>query len=288
MVTVTCRLCDGPLEPTGAVCGDRPDLDVHRCLDCGAVQVADIAHATTGFYASDAYFPADWSVDWDREAHWNEKRVERCRAQLPDAPGRSLLDVGCGIGGFLRRAAPHFRRVVGFDLSRRVVERHRADGFEAFHDLDAVTGHIDTLVLFHVLEHVPEPWSLLDTLLRRFPAVDRVVVETPNTDEILMRRFDVPAFRRVHYSAEHIWYFTGATLERALGRAGLTIVHRGQLQRYTLGNLLGWIGQGRGGGQAEWPVFATKPFHDAYEAALERVGLADSVWLVATPADRVG
>lgn len=283
-----CRQCVGTLRATGHVCGDRPDLEVFRCASCGVIQLAEIVYTKDGRYAADDYFPADWRADWDREAAWNEQRVERCRTLLPTPEARVALDFGCGIGGFLRRARPHFAAVIGFDLSSAVVRRHRAEGFEAVDDLDAVDRTVDTLALFHVLEHVPEPWHLLADLMGRFPKVDRVVVETPNTDEILIRAFDLPAYRRVHYNAEHIWYFTPETLTVVLERAGLRVLHRGFLQRYTLGNTLGWIANGRGGGQNDWPVFNRPGFHTAYEAALEQVGLADSVFLIGTPVGRPG
>lgn len=50
------------------------------------------------------------------------------RAMLPDLTGRSVLDLGCGFGWFCRRAAiTGAARVVGIDLSERMLTRARAE-----------------------------------------------------------------------------------------------------------------------------------------------------------------
>jgi SAM-dependent methyltransferase len=279
----SCLFCDGSLMPTGDSCGDRPDLAILRCKDCGLERVSDFAHANVDHYAADDYFPADDGPIYAREARWNIKRIENCLTYLPNADHRRILDFGCGIGGFLKRAKPHFGGVVGFDLSRRQVKAHRALGFDCSNDLDEIASDIDTIVLFHVLEHVPEPWRLVADLVARFPAVDRVVVEVPHTSEALLAWFDSEPYRRNHYSADHLYYFTNTTLRAALNRAGLDIVLDTQVQRYTLGNTFGWLLDGKGGGQNKWSAFNEKAFHDCYEAALARAGVADSVFMIGVP-----
>jgi SAM-dependent methyltransferase len=278
-----CLLCGGSVHPTAHACGDRPDLRIGRCQECGLVRVMDFGHATESHYAADDYFPLDDAAIYAREAPWNVKRIERCVALLPEAASRKVLDFGCGIGGFLKRSQLHFARVVGFDLSKRLVEAHRAAGCPCENDLASVPADTDTIVLFHVLEHVPQPWLLVADLLKRFPAVDRVVVEVPHTGEALLSWFDSASYRLNHHSADHVYYFTPATLRAVLERAGLQLLVDTQLQRYTLGNTFGWLHAGRGGGQNRWTVFNEKAFHDAYEAALVETGVADSLFMIARP-----
>jgi SAM-dependent methyltransferase len=243
----------------------------------------DLSYVVTSRYAADNYFPVDDAAIYAREASWNEKRIARCIELLSNAASRKVLDFGCGIGGFLKRAQPHFARVVGFDLSKRVVEAHRISGFPCVNDLADLPADTDTIVLFHVLEHIPQPWALLADLLKKLPAVDRVVVEVPHTNELLVSWFDSAPYRLNHYSADHVNYFTAATLRAALEKAGLKVLVDTQLQRYALGNTFGWLHSGRGGGQNQWTVFNDKRFHDAYEAALVSAGAADSLFMIAAP-----
>lgn len=279
-----CPLCDGPCQPTGDRCGDRPDIGVRRCEACGLVHLASFAHASTGHYGADTYFPADIAPIWEREEAWNLARIARLERELPRARERVVLDFGCGIGGFLRRAQERFGRVVGFDLSSRMVKLHREAGIVCHDRVDDLPGDIDTIVLFHVLEHVPRPWELLRELLVRFPRADRVVMEVPNGREVLVSLFDVPAYRANHYSADHLYYFDNATMRAVAGRAGLEVLVDDQMQRYPLGNTMGWIGEGRGGGQNRWRLFSDPAFHAAYERVLAGAGAADSVFLICAPA----
>jgi SAM-dependent methyltransferase len=283
VVSACCHFCQGSVVETGYACGDRPSLTIGCCADCDLVQVSDFDHATIDYYAADNYFPVDSAPIYAREAHWNVTRIEKCLEYLPDPTARRILDFGCGIGGFLKRAKPHFAKVVGFDLSRRLVDAHRADGHECVGDLTEVPGNIDTSVLFHVLEHVPQPWLLIAELVSRFPSVDRVVVEVPHNREALLSYFDSTPYRLNHYSADHLYYFTNVTLSAVLQRAGLQVLVNSQVQRYALGNTFGWLTEGRGGGQNKWTAFNEKQFHDSYSAALTEAGVADSVFMVATP-----
>lgn len=278
-----CRFCQGVLIDTGHACGDRPELRIGRCSNCGLVQVTDFSHATLAHYASDEYFPIDSAPIYAREAHWNVRRIEKCLDLLPRPATRRILDFGCGIGGFLKRAKPHFAEVIGFDLSRRVSEAHRQEGYACVSDLAEVPEDVDTIVLFHVLEHVPEPWLLISDLVARFRRVDRIVVEVPHNGEALLSCFDSTSYRLNHYSADHVYYFTNATLGAVLEKAGLTLLVDSQLQRYALGNTFGWLVDKKGGGQNKWTDFNDKKFHDVYDATLTTMGVADSVFVVATP-----
>ena len=223
-VPAVCLLCGGPVRPTGHACGDRPELPVGRCENWRVFleRVMDFSHATESYYAADEYFPVDDAAIYAREAPWNAKRIERCVELLPTAASRRCLISAGGIGGFLKRAQPNFASVIGFDLSRRLVEAHRAAGFACVNDLSDVPSGIDTIVLFHVLEHIPRPWLLLSDLLKRFPAVDRVVVEVPHTGEALLSWFNSPPYRLNHHSADHVYYFTLTTLKAVLEKAGLS------------------------------------------------------------------
>jgi SAM-dependent methyltransferase len=245
-----------------------------------------MSHVSTDHYAAADYFPDDLEGPRRREARWNARRVEKLRQLLPDASARRALDFGCGAGGFLRHAQGLFGELVGYDLSARVCAAHRAAGWRAVDSLDAVPADVDTIVLFHVLEHLPDPWELLASLAARFPAVDRVVVETPNTDEVLNALFHSEPYRRNHFSADHVYYFTSATLRRVAERGGLRVLVDDQLQRYTVGNTLGWLADGRGGGQDRWSFFDDAALNEAYERVLVEQRIADSLFLVCTPEGR--
>lgn len=278
-----CRLCGGAVAPTGYACGDYPKLPVGKCNECGLIQLMNFDHVSLDHYRDDFYFPEDFSDVYTREAHWNISRIEKIKAELHDHRRRRVLDFGCGVGGFLRRAGPEFEYLVGYDLSARMSATHRDSGANCVSRLDDIPSDIDTLILFHVLEHVIDPWSLLESLIKRFTAVDRVVVEVPNGAELLIESFELPRYRETHFSSDHLYYFTNRTLGMVMDKAGLRVLVDTQMQRYTLGNTLGWLAEGKGGGQNRRPLFNGAEFHRAYESALAEAGLADSVFMICEP-----
>jgi len=182
---------------------------------------------------------------------------------------------------FLRLAGGLFSNLTGFDLSPRMCRLNTDEGRACVCRLEDVPEGIDTLLLFHVLEHMPEPWKSLEALLAFFPKVTRVVVEVPNTGELLNSRLDCPTYRQNHHSADQLYYFTQTTLARVLERAGLFPVLATQHQRYTLANNLGWLAEGKGGGQHRHPQFNDAALNEAYERVLVENGLADSLFVVA-------
>lgn len=269
--------------PSGNACGDRSSLLVGKCSSCDLVQLMSFEHVSLDHYRGDGYFPADVSEVFEREANWNLNRIERIKAALPDHSDRRVLDFGCGVGGFLLRARHEFANIVGFDLSSRMAAMHREAGAKCVSQLDDVPDDVDTVVLFHVLEHVAQPWMLLLELVNRFSAIDRVVIEVPNGDELLIKSFSIPDYQYIHYSADHLYYFTNRTLGTVVEKADLRILVDTQLQRYPLGNAFGWLADGKGGGQAHIPTFNGVAFHRAYESVLVDAGLADSVFMICEP-----
>ena len=130
-----------------------------------------------------------------------------------------------------------------------------------------------------------EPWILLAGLARQFPLVNRFVIEVPNGEELLSKVFNLKGYKQVHYSTEHLYYFTNCTLAKVAEKAGLKVILNSQSQRYTLGNTLGWLADDTGGGQSRLSYFNGAVFHNAYQTALADAGLADSLLLIATPTE---
>ena len=92
---------------------------------------------------------------------------------LSDWKPRSLIDIGCGSGRFLKRAgeALSLRRAFGVDLSETMVRRAREAGVEAeAKDLCDVTERFDAATaVFDVLNYLPE--SALPRFFRCVAAV---------------------------------------------------------------------------------------------------------------------
>ncbi len=109
------------------------------------------------------------------------RKNERILSQL--APGESLLEIGCGWGGFAEAAAAHGHHVTGITLSpsQKGYADARLDGRAEIRlqDYRAVTGQFDNLVSIEMIEAVGERYwpTYFATLKARLAMGGRAVLQ---------------------------------------------------------------------------------------------------------------
>jgi cyclopropane fatty-acyl-phospholipid synthase-like methyltransferase len=197
-------------------------LAIQRCGACGFVFNA-------GFDPDLITYSQDYENDQSLSPVFSAHLDAMAARVLADLPARaSVLEVGCGQGGFVRRladAAPgRLNTVIGFDPAYRG-DPAPAPGvrFEArYFDraaADAVPGGVSAVVSRHTIEHVADPVAFLsairDSLGPRSKA--RLFVETPTVEWIFQHRVVQDMFY------EHCNYFTADTLAAAMRHAGFAV-----------------------------------------------------------------
>lgn len=167
---------------------------------------------------------------------------------LPQKTDEPILEIGCGIGGFLLCCRNlGYSRVVGIDISREQVDRCREMGFRNVQQDDALSylsrseQRFAVIVMFDVLEHIPRS-EILPTLQaardRLLPS-GRVIARVPNLSNPLNLRT-----RYVDFT--HEAGFTQESLAQVLRIAGFEVVtvqglfapHRRWLARILFDQLL--------------------------------------------------
>jgi SAM-dependent methyltransferase len=203
-----------------------------------------------------------------------QRLEERHMAKLFDTrfKGKSVLDIGCGHGKYLRLLHGRCSLVVGVDANSVQVEELRREGHEVFPPEELPERQYDILLMSHVIEHMP-PETLLAFMDRYLPMLKddgRLIVITPlpgmrfwfdfthirpYTPQSLGMMFgilDGPAALKLktRLSLEDIWFFRdswrcrmnrryygdGILLANAL-LAGLHVASGGRL-----GALASWLG----------------------------------------------
>lgn len=103
----------------------------------------------------------------------------------------ALLDVGSNVGYFLRAARPHFERVAGVEISRKMREIVERDlGLEVFADYETLPAgeRFSCIHMSHVIEHVPNPAAWLAKARELLVPEGLLVIAVPNMLS-LERRF---------------------------------------------------------------------------------------------------
>jgi SAM-dependent methyltransferase len=272
-----CYLCGGERFSTreGKV-RDDADLNVFECLTCGLVCLSSFSHIKEGFYESSGMHGEEidvktWMVDtaWDDERRF--KFLERA------IENKSVLDFGCGNGGFLSRASKVASRAVGVEVEERLNPHFRSLGLEVVSGLSEASGSFDVITLFHVLEHIKDPIVLLKELESRLSRGGCLIVEVPSSNDALLTLYRNKPFSEFTYWSCHLFLFNESTLREVAERAGVKVDFVKQIQRYSLANHLYWLAKGKPGGHKEWAFIDSSELSEAYEKQLASLGLCDTL-----------
>jgi 2-polyprenyl-3-methyl-5-hydroxy-6-metoxy-1,4-benzoquinol methylase len=198
----------------------RGELDLVACEDCGFIfnRAFDLARLA---YGEDYDNSQSCSVYFDTYLDGLVKDL----VERQGVHDKVIVEVGCGKGQFLRKLASFpgaNNKGFGFDPSY-VGPDVDLDGRLAFrrcyYDDTCTDVAADIVVCRHVIEHVPEPMTLLRSVraaLGPSPKA-RVFFETPCVEWILRKRVVWDFFY------EHCSLFTADSLSRAFQRASFSV-----------------------------------------------------------------
>jgi 2-polyprenyl-3-methyl-5-hydroxy-6-metoxy-1,4-benzoquinol methylase len=205
-----CIVCGSGVDHrTAMACGQDYEYETCRnhwrmwkCNHCSHVQLdprpADSALAI--IYPRN-YYSYNMSENVSAFAMKCKALLDRVKfSSILSSPARqpeSYLDVGCGDGRYLRlmmdRGLP-FEKVQGLEIDPEAVERAAQKGLNAkcmrVEDADHIADEsLDLITMFHVIEHLGSPRTVVATLVRKLKPGGVLVVETPNFESLDARIF---------------------------------------------------------------------------------------------------
>ncbi|MBK5295218.1 MAG: methyltransferase domain-containing protein [Acidobacteriia bacterium] len=156
-------------------------------------------------------------------------RIIRLAAIVGSLRAKRVVDVGCGLGGFLLSMQATSAEVFGVEISKEAREfARRYLGLLVYEDLSQClvqTGPVDVIVLNDVVEHLDAPAELLVTAVKALRPGGVLAIWTPNggaagTDLVCAREW--VGFR---VDLEHLQYLSTRTMLLLAGVLGLTVEH---------------------------------------------------------------
>jgi len=220
----------------------RGELAIVRCGSCGLEWQRPFPspQRLRELYAGD-YF-ARWGardpeaferVRASKQASGRELLAELARLR----PGGRLLDLGCAMGFLLEAAEAAGFQGFGLDLNPEAVgvaKRRFGDRVMLGELDDAVFPGLrfDAVTLIDVLEHVPDPASLLARVRERLAPGGVLAALLPNAASLTRRLL---GRRWPHYTPEHLFFWNPAALARQLEAAGFQVrgIRTGIRKTYT-------------------------------------------------------
>lgn len=228
----TCLICGRELKPVlTQLFDDRfyapGTYDIGRCCQCGLEQTwpqlnaSEISEIYGRYYNRDSenaetytkYRRRFINSPWYRL--WLKLDGDVC-FHLRQGKGR-LLDIGCNEGRGLGFYSQNGFQPEGLEINERAAGEARRQGFmvhtvplERFYP----SGLFDVIVLSNVLEHAPNPLSMLKNVHRLLKANGQVWISCPNADSLW--RYRLGRHWINWHVPFHLWHFSPKSLQAML------------------------------------------------------------------------
>ena len=216
---------------------DDPELEkVHavKCCECGLIWANPFPIKELKTLQEE--YKVEYLED-KTSKRMHSQVIERIEGWIPKDDGRALLDIGCGLGGFLCAAKARGWYVEGLELSKTMCEYIRNKyGFEVSNIIFEeyrTNRKFDAAILAEVLEHVREPMEILVRINRVLKKGGIAYFYVPNEDSLFHKIFR-PLLRLIGkktainlsptVSPYHLYGFSMNSLSQALKRSGFEIL----------------------------------------------------------------
>lgn len=261
---------------------DRERLPVYKDSSSGVIYI-------DGFYVGDeVYEDGEYRHQTVERAGLRDfelqRDVERRFSSYQQfLTGRTVTEFGCGEGAFLRKMSGLALELTGVELQDDFVEGLTSDGYNCHKSLQGIAPQSqDTVCAFHVLEHLPDPLSVLEDMSGVLRSDGILILEVPHASDILLSQLETDAFKRFTLWSQHLILHTRESLRRLLQAGGFSDIVIEGVQRYPLSNHLNWLSQGKPGGhKSVLSALDTPELKMAYEAALRKIDATDTLVAIA-------
>ena len=158
--------------------------------------------------------------------------------------GGNLIDIGCGNGNLVFKSLSKTKLSIGIDvgrprlaiainkaksLSRNKRNRVKFLVLDVDNRLPYKNNFFDTVTMIAVLEHLFDPYSVLNECKRILKKNGSIIIQVPNLGffprrfDVLLGRLPVTSEDEAGWDGGHLHYFTVSTLKELLTSSGFTI-----------------------------------------------------------------
>lgn len=192
-----------------------------KCVECGSVQKLiskDQFEALGASYDPGYLASGEPSPELLRQNMGVDKKYRLLRRLIGADPNGSLLDIGCGMGGYLLAGRQMGLDVLGVEPSashsKAAVDIFGLDVVHDYFKAEAFDQRFNYVILSHVIEHIYEPKEFLADVMRVLQPGGRLIVITPNCES-----FSAKICRKywsMYKPIDHVSMFSKDAMESSL------------------------------------------------------------------------
>ena len=198
------------------------EFEYLRCSGCGTVFLGNIPADLNRYYPAQYYSVARSENEL---AHWSTREQYKIDLVRRFKDRGRLIEVGPGSGGFCYLAKKAGFQVTAIEIDRRssefLAQELKIDVVNSADEADALknVSTADVIAMWHVIEHLVDPWTMFDIAAAKLKPGGILVVAAPNPAAL---QFALLGARWVHLDApRHLWLIPPEVLEKRGEKAGL-------------------------------------------------------------------
>lgn len=261
---------------------DNEKLDVLCCKNCGLVFLCDDSHIDSTFYEQGGMLGKKVNLSkWIKNTYEDDRR--RFLTYKKELRNKVVTDFGCGNAGFLNFAKTVCKKVYGLELQKDFYDYFKECTLDVLRNIEDIPEKSDIITMFHVLEHIKDPSSLLKNLKSFLNENGKIIIEVPNSNDALIRLYNCRSFQDFVYWSCHLYVYEEKTLKQIVNNAGYKILKFKHIQRYGTMNHLHWLLKNKPGGHKKWSKFDFKVLNCIYSFILKLFKITDTMIIEISP-----
>lgn len=232
----TCPICNSSNFEKVLKCKDYTvsgeEFQIQRCTACKflitnpAPEIQDLP----AYYQSDQYIShtSRASSILDRiyllvRSYTRKWKLGIVTKTLTSTTQKSILDYGCGTGEFLQTCKSAGWRIRGVEpsLSARSKAENNCKQQIATSIGDIQDTDFQIITLWHVLEHVPELNTIINTLHKKLNANGQLIIAVPNPSSWDSTHYK--EYWAAYDLPRHLWHFTPRNMELLLSEHNFSL-----------------------------------------------------------------
>jgi 2-polyprenyl-3-methyl-5-hydroxy-6-metoxy-1,4-benzoquinol methylase len=259
------------------------DSNILECSSCGIIYLSNHKHDKS-FYETSEYRES-YNLEYDKKSYIkevsgdNEVRLSKIRIQ--NILDKVVIDVGAGPGIFLDLLKPFSKKTIAIEPAHFYHDELKENHLVYSYNKDALEANVkgDIITSFNVIEHVEDPQSFLGDIHNLLNKSGKLIMITPNHDDILMK-LDIPEFNSFYYRTAHLYYFNKQSITRILNNAGFKNIKVEYFHNLDISNLLIWAKDKTPSGLNFISLFNNN-INEIYKKYIEEEGKSNYLWIEA-------
>jgi SAM-dependent methyltransferase len=265
---------------------DKPDLSVFTDCKTGVIFI-NAFFVGESEYIDGGYRKMKLVGNTHKGVRYEDDRdtARRFDAYKQFIAGKDICDFGCGSGNFLKKAKKLAGSVSGVELQADYRQQLNSLGIACESGLQMADESLDTITLFHCLEHLPDPTQTLEKLRKKLKPDGEgvIIIEVPHARDFLIANLKLQEFIDFTLWSQHLVLHTRESLRLLLDDAGYKNIVIQGVQRFGLSNHLHWLSAKKPQGhRSVTSVLDTPELQLAYHNALSKIDATDTLTLIAT------